>query len=39
LLGKFTCGFISFECPLQRRSNLTFITNISIYVVNQARFL
>jgi hypothetical protein len=31
-------GFISFECPLQRRSNLTFITNISIYVINQARF-
>jgi hypothetical protein len=38
LLGKFAYGFISFECPLQRRSNLTFITNISIYVINQAHF-
>ncbi len=28
----------SFECPLQRRNNLTFITNISIYVIKQARF-
>jgi hypothetical protein len=28
----------SFECPLQRRNNLTFNTNTSIYVIKQARF-